>query len=77
MDFETPVMDGPAAVREIRRIGHNRKGTGAGYGFPRLTEIGAELEAAALRLDTSAIREQLEHLPVYLEYGAGRGRHEG
>ena len=45
----------------IRKLGHNLKGTGAGYGFPRLTEIGAALETAALRSDASAIREHLKH----------------
>src|SRR5438552_12528577 len=28
----------------IRRLGHNLKGTGAGYGFPALTDIGAAIE---------------------------------
>jgi signal transduction histidine kinase/CheY-like chemotaxis protein len=32
----------------IRKIAHNLKGTGAGYGFPAFSQIGAELEAAAM-----------------------------
>ena len=51
----------------IGKLAHKMKGTGAGYGFPRLTELGAELEKAALRRDASAIRETLEQLAVYLE----------
>lgn len=52
----------------IRRLGHNMKGTGSGYGFPGLTELGAEIETAALRSDISAIRKHLEHFADYLEH---------
>jgi hypothetical protein len=43
------------------------KGTGAGYGFPRLTELGAELERAAMRSDAGVIRENLEEFASYVE----------
>lgn len=34
---------------EVPRVfGHRLKGTGASYGFPRLTELGAAIERAAL-----------------------------
>jgi HPt (histidine-containing phosphotransfer) domain-containing protein len=46
----------------IRDLGHKLSGTGAGYGFPRISEIGAALEAAARSSDTSAIRMQLDAL---------------
>jgi HPt (histidine-containing phosphotransfer) domain-containing protein len=36
-------------VGTIRRIGHQLKGTGGGYGFPSLTAAGAELERAVSR----------------------------
>ena len=51
----------------IRKLGHKMKGTGSGYGFPRLTEFGADIEDAAIRSDTSAVREQLESVAVYLD----------
>jgi CheY-like chemotaxis protein len=51
----------------IRKLGHKMKGTGSGYGFPRLTEFGAEIEEASLRSDASAIREQLQSLAVFLD----------
>jgi CheY-like chemotaxis protein len=51
----------------IRRLGHNMRGTGTGYGFPGLTEIGGEIEAAALQSDVSALRDQLERFADYLE----------
>jgi CheY-like chemotaxis protein len=50
----------------IRRLGHNMKGTGTGYGFPALTELGGEIEAAALRSDASALRGQLERFADYV-----------
>ncbi|MCW5978938.1 MAG: response regulator [Bryobacteraceae bacterium] len=31
----------------VRMLGHNMKGSGAGYGLPRVSELGAELESAA------------------------------
>ena len=34
-------------LEDIRRIGHQLKGSGAGYGFARITELGAALEEAA------------------------------
>lgn len=51
----------------IRRLGHNMKGTGAGYGFPGLTELGGQLEAAALRSDRAALRAHLERLADYIK----------
>lgn len=30
----------------VRRIGHQLKGAGGGYGFPLITELGAKLESA-------------------------------
>ena len=51
----------------IRKLGHNMTGTGSGYGFPELTEIGADMETAALRSDTSAILAQLERFAAYME----------
>ena len=39
----------------ISRIGHNMKGSGTSYGFPELTEVGAELEVAARLRNTERI----------------------
>ncbi len=46
----------------IRRFGHNLKGTGRGYGFPPIEEMGRELERAAAEGDPSRIGEQLDAL---------------
>src|SRR6185436_14590309 len=34
-------------LESLRAIGHKMKGTGTGYGFPFLTEIGGKIEVAA------------------------------
>lgn len=39
---------------EARKIGHKLAGSGGGYGFDRLSEIGARLEAAGLAGDAAA-----------------------
>jgi CheY-like chemotaxis protein/HPt (histidine-containing phosphotransfer) domain-containing protein len=60
----------------IRRLGHNLKGTGAGYGFPVLTEIGAAIEDSAQANNGSAIRDKVEELARYLtevEWSASSG----
>jgi HPt (histidine-containing phosphotransfer) domain-containing protein len=59
-DFET-----------IRRFGHNLKGTGHGYGFPRLGLLGAELEKSAIEHDQRITSEQLEALRQFLVDDAG------
>jgi len=52
--------------REIRRLGHGMKGAGAGYGFQVITDIGKNLEAAAINEDVSAIEAELKRLDSYL-----------
>ena len=46
----------------IRRFGHNLKGTGCGYGFPRIGAIGLQIEQAATEGDAGRIAGQLEAL---------------
>ena len=46
----------------IWRFGHNLKGTGRGYGFPPIEEIGREIEKAVADRDVAGIAEQLENL---------------
>ena len=50
----------------VRRFGHNLRGTAAGYGFPRMEEIGCRLESAAQRRDRASIAEQLHLLQSFL-----------
>ncbi len=50
----------------IRAIAHKMKGTGAGYGFPFLTETGAKLEIAAREGRTDEVRDGLAELASWL-----------
>ena len=50
----------------VRVLGHSMKGSGGGYGFDDITEIGAALEQAAKRKDNTAIGDELEKLASYL-----------
>jgi len=51
----------------IRNMAHKMKGTGSGYGFPVLTELGGAMEKAALNKDATQLRESLNRLAVYIE----------
>lgn len=55
-DFET-----------LRRLGHKMKGSGGGFGFERITEIGGNLESAAKAQDAPAIERELADLQDYLD----------
>jgi PAS domain S-box-containing protein len=50
----------------IRSIGHNLKGSGAPYGFPQLTLIGASLQDFAGSADAEALRGSLGKLEGFL-----------
>ena len=50
----------------IARIGHNLKGTGYGYGFGGMAEIGSALERAAQAENAAEIRLQILALQDYL-----------
>lgn len=50
----------------VRFVGHSMKGSGAGYGFDGLTEIGARLEIAGRDEDGAAAADGLRDLKDYL-----------
>jgi hypothetical protein len=50
----------------IRMLGHQMCGTGAGYGFEPITEIGSALEESALAGDSARMRASIEDLDRYL-----------
>jgi PAS domain S-box-containing protein len=51
----------------IRSIGHKMRGSGTGYGFPRITAAGERLELAAERREEEKIREHVEELSKSLD----------
>lgn len=50
----------------LARLGHTAKGTGFGYGFKGMGEIGRDLETAAREQDRSACAEQVQRMEHYL-----------
>jgi HPt (histidine-containing phosphotransfer) domain-containing protein len=50
----------------IRVIGHSMKGTGGGYGFDELTNIGSRIEVAGRAEDRAGVQKGLEELSEYL-----------
>jgi HPt (histidine-containing phosphotransfer) domain-containing protein len=50
----------------IRRIGHDLKGAGEGFGFPELSAFGAALESAAIARNERALGEQLTAVEQFL-----------
>ncbi|MGH8656948.1 MAG: Hpt domain-containing protein [Gammaproteobacteria bacterium] len=56
-----------ADYERIRILGHSIKGSGGGYGFETITELGAQIESAATAGDRLQIMRALELLKDYLE----------
>jgi signal transduction histidine kinase/DNA-binding response OmpR family regulator len=54
----------------IRNFGHNLKGTGCGYGFPAIEELGRQIEKAAVEADVDRIAEQLDALHRFVAESA-------
>jgi HPt (histidine-containing phosphotransfer) domain-containing protein len=50
----------------IRILGHSMKGSGGGYGFERITDIGMMVEKAAKEGRNEDIRLQMKRLEDYL-----------
>ncbi len=52
--------------RNIQVIGHSMKGSGGGYGFAEISEIGGHLEQSACKKDEETIRHLVKDLKSYL-----------
>ena len=50
----------------IERLGHTMKGSGGGYGFNAISEIGERMEEAAHRKNPEEIQKELKKLEEYL-----------
>jgi CheY-like chemotaxis protein len=51
----------------IQVVGHQMKGSGAGYGFAAISEIGRSLELAAKEEKTEGVQAQISALAAYLD----------
>lgn len=63
-DLHTALSAGDFA--RVQSIGHSLKGVGGGYGFERISDVGADLEAAAKQQDSAAINTLIATLQDYL-----------
>ena len=50
----------------LRRIGHDLKGSGVGYGFDKITDMGRALESAAKNSDGAEIKKIIAEFVDYL-----------
>ena len=51
----------------VRRLGHQFKGSGAGYGFPEIARVGAAVELASKASNGDEVRSQILALGRYLD----------
>ena len=54
------------AYATVQSIGHSLKGVGGGYGFTKISEIGASLESAAREQDPATIQALINSLQEYM-----------
>jgi HPt (histidine-containing phosphotransfer) domain-containing protein len=54
-------------LETIRIVGHSMKGSGGGYGFDGISEIGARMETAGNQADASAAADAIAQLADYLD----------
>lgn len=53
-------------LAEIKRLGHNMKGTGGGYGFEEISRLGDAIEQAALAGNPALVPGLVDQLAAYL-----------
>lgn len=53
-------------LEATRIIGHSMKGSGGGYGFDQITELGRSIEMASKDRDPERVRRATEELENYL-----------
>lgn len=56
-----------ADYETLRSIGHSLKGVGGGYGFEKMSELGAQIETAAKGEQLDDIKSCIDQLDHYLQ----------
>ncbi len=51
----------------VKITGHSMKGSGGGYGFDRISDIGKIIEISAKEKNVEEIKKQVEELTSYLD----------
>lgn len=67
---ELAVLREAAAKRDfdiLRGLGHKMKGSGGGFGFDRISEIGGNLESGAKAQDMASVEREIAALQDYLD----------
>ena len=54
-------------LESLRKIGHKLAGSGGGYGFDRISELGKQIETLALAGDAAGVAARLAELKDYIE----------
>jgi HPt (histidine-containing phosphotransfer) domain-containing protein len=54
-------------LEALRKAGHKLAGSGGGYGFDRISDLGKQLETLALAGDAAAVAARLVELRDYIE----------
>ena len=54
-------------LETLRTLGHRMRGTGANYGFPEVTSIGAQIETAGKQSDFEAAESAIGRLRTFLD----------
>ena len=62
--IRSALMEGD--FEQVRVLGHSMKGSGGGYGFDRITEIGRHIEEAAKDKNTGRVMSCTDELAEYL-----------
>ncbi len=52
---------------EAQRLAHSMKGSGGGYGFQEISELGSSMEIAAKSLNGNKILSEIDKLEEYLD----------
>jgi HPt (histidine-containing phosphotransfer) domain-containing protein len=52
--------------KTLQSIGHSLKGVGGGYGFDRMSELGAAIEEAGKSSDLESAKDHVDQLGDYL-----------
>lgn len=58
---------GQGDLAALKSVGHSLKGVGGGYGFAKITELGAGIEASAKINDMERINQLISDLTDYLQ----------
>ncbi len=56
-----------ADFESVRITGHSMKGSGGGYGFDRISDIGKIIEISAKEKNAEEIKKQVQELASYLD----------